>query len=130
MHTTIFLKTIRLRGRIRVYAHIRAIVAVTGGKLTTFNFPCLLSVNYCFVMTHLRSGKKVSYLSSGHVNPGPVPSRRGLLEDSLYRAIWVACLSCAPRAWGHRNVPRTPSTGSEYVLTTYAALNARTPLEG
>jgi hypothetical protein len=33
-------------------------------------------------------------LSPGDVNPGPIPSRRGLLEDSPYHVIWVACLSC------------------------------------
>jgi hypothetical protein len=29
-------------------------------------------------------------LSPGDVNPGPIPSRRGLLEDSLYHEIWDA----------------------------------------
>jgi hypothetical protein len=28
-------------------------------------------------------------LSSGDVNPGPVPSRCDLLEDSLYHEIWT-----------------------------------------
>jgi hypothetical protein len=28
-------------------------------------------------------------LLQGDVNPGPVPSRRALLEDSLYREIWT-----------------------------------------
>jgi hypothetical protein len=28
-------------------------------------------------------------LSSGDVNFGPVPSRSGLLEDSLYHEIWI-----------------------------------------
>jgi hypothetical protein len=36
--------------------------------------------NSLFVMTHLRQGKKVSILSRGDVNAGPVASRRGLLE--------------------------------------------------
>jgi len=85
----------------------------------------------------------------GDVNPGPVFSRRGLLETRVLQT-WlagdpspqgVACLRTvhigryelrvchatghdrAPMAWGHRNVPWTPSTGSEYVLVTYAALS-------
>jgi hypothetical protein len=33
-------------------------------------------------------------LTVGDVNPGPVPSRRGLLEDSQYCEIWTVCLSC------------------------------------
>jgi hypothetical protein len=36
--------------------------------------------NLLFVKTHLRQGKKVSILPPGDVNPGPVASRRGLLE--------------------------------------------------
>jgi hypothetical protein len=46
------------------------------------------------VTTHLRQGKNASILPPGDVNPGPVPSRRGLLKDSLYRAVGVACPSC------------------------------------
>jgi hypothetical protein len=46
----------------------------------------LLSVftfyNLLFVTTHLRQGKKVSVLPPGDVNPRPIASRRGLLEDS------------------------------------------------
>jgi hypothetical protein len=41
--TIIFVKTIRLRVMICVYAHIRTIVVLTGGKLTEFYFPHLLS---------------------------------------------------------------------------------------
>jgi hypothetical protein len=44
--------------RIRLDAHLRTIVVLTGGKLTRF---------------YLRKGKKVSILPSGDVNPGPVP---------------------------------------------------------
>jgi hypothetical protein len=54
----------------------------------------LLSAIYFSVMTHIRQGKKVSILPSDDVNPGPVPSRQGLLEDSPYCAVGVACLSC------------------------------------
>jgi hypothetical protein len=32
-------------------------------------------------------------ISLGNVNPGPVPSRRGLLEDSSYHVVEVMCLS-------------------------------------
>jgi hypothetical protein len=45
-------------------------------------------------MMHLRQGKRISILPSGDVNPGPVPSKRGLLEDSPYRVVGAACLSC------------------------------------
>jgi hypothetical protein len=38
--------------------------------------------------------KKVNIISSGDVNPGPVLSRQGLLEDSLCRVVGVARLSC------------------------------------
>jgi hypothetical protein len=58
----------------------------------------LLSVfticNLLFVTTHLRQGKKISILPPGDVNPRAVPSRRGLLQDSPYHAIGVACPSC------------------------------------
>jgi hypothetical protein len=38
----------------------------------------------------------------GDVNPGPVASRRGLLEDSPYRVVEVAVY----RATSHDHVPR------------------------
>jgi hypothetical protein len=57
--------------------------------LSAFNLCNLLSS-----MMHLRRGKKVSILPSSDMNPGPVPSRRGLLEDSPYRAVGAKCLSC------------------------------------
>jgi hypothetical protein len=57
--------------------------------LSTFTLYNLLSVTM-----HLRQGKKVSILPSGDMNPGPVPSRRGLFEDSPYHAVGVTCLSC------------------------------------
>jgi hypothetical protein len=53
-------------------------------------------------MMHLRQGKKVSILSPGDVNPGPVPSRWGLLEDSPYHAVGAA-VRCA---MSHDRVPR------------------------
>jgi hypothetical protein len=71
--------------RIRLDAYIKTIVILTGDKLTRIYFPHLLSVT-----THRRHGKKVSILPPGDVNPGPVPSRRGLLEDSTYRGVGVA----------------------------------------
>jgi hypothetical protein len=36
--------------------------------------------NLLFVTTHLLHGKKISILPPGDVNPGPITSRRGLLE--------------------------------------------------
>jgi hypothetical protein len=80
--------------RIRLDTHIKTIVVLTGGKLTGFYFLYLLSAIYFSVTTRRRKGNKVSILPSGDVNPEPVPSRRGLLEDSLYHAVEVACLSC------------------------------------
>jgi hypothetical protein len=38
---------------------------------------------------HLLQGKKVRFLPLGDVNLRPIPSRRGLLEDSPYRAVGV-----------------------------------------
>jgi hypothetical protein len=46
------------------------------------------------ITMHLRQGKKVSILPPGDVNPGTVPSRRGLLKDSPYCVVGVACPSC------------------------------------
>jgi hypothetical protein len=40
----------------------------------------LLSVIYFLVTKHICQGKKVSILSPGDVNPGPVPSRQGCLR--------------------------------------------------
>jgi hypothetical protein len=49
----------------------------------------------CFsVTTHRQKSKKVGILASGDVNPGPIPSRRVLLEDSPYHAVGAAWLSC------------------------------------
>jgi hypothetical protein len=70
------------------------IILLTGGKLTGFYFLPLFHVIYYSLMLHLRKSKKVSILSSGDVNPEPVPSRRGSLEDSPYHIVVVACLSC------------------------------------
>jgi hypothetical protein len=84
-------------------AHIRIIVVLTRGRLTRFYFMYLLYVIYYSRMTHLRQGKKISFLPPGDVNPGPILSRRGLLEDSPYHAVGVACLSCdwpRPRTLG------------------------------
>jgi hypothetical protein len=50
-------------------------------------------------------------ISSGDVNLRSVPLRCGLLEDS------------APRVWGSKNILWHPSTRSEYILITYAALS-------
>jgi hypothetical protein len=66
-------------------AHIRTVVVLTGDKITWIYFSHLLSVT-----THRWQGKKVSIFPPGDVNPGPVPSRRGLLEDSFYCVVGVA----------------------------------------
>jgi hypothetical protein len=79
--------------RIHLDAHIRTIVVLTGGKLSGIYFLHLAYAIYFPVMTHLRLGKKVSIILSGDVNPRPVPSRLGLLEDSPYRAVGAACPS-------------------------------------
>jgi hypothetical protein len=89
--TVLFLKT---AVRICLDIHIRTIVILIGGKLTRIYFLPLLYAIYILVTTHLRRGKKVSILPPGDVNPGPVPSRQCLLEDSPYHAVGAACLSC------------------------------------
>jgi hypothetical protein len=86
--------------RIHLDAHTRTIVILTGGELIGIYFSHLLSVT-----THGRQGKKVSILLPGDVNPRPVPSRRGLLEDDPYRAVGAAIHrvtshDCTPRACG------------------------------
>jgi hypothetical protein len=75
-------------------AHIRTIVVLTDGKLTEIYFMHLLYAIYYYITTHLQQGKKVNILPMGDVNLRPVPSRRDLLEDSPYRAVEAACLSC------------------------------------
>jgi hypothetical protein len=73
--------------RICLDAHIRTIVVLTGGKLTGFSLQHFLYAIYYSITTHLQQGKKVSFLPLGNVNPRPVPSRRGLFEDSPYHAV-------------------------------------------
>jgi hypothetical protein len=80
--------------RIRLDAHIRTIVVLTGGKLIEFYFLPLFYTTYYSITTHLRQGKKVSILPLGDVNPGSVPSRQDLLEDSPYHAVGLARLLC------------------------------------
>jgi hypothetical protein len=80
--------------RKHLYTHIRTIVVLIGGKLTGIYFLHLLYAIYFSITMHQQKGKKVSFLPPGDVNPRPVPSRRGLLEDSPYRAVGVVCLSC------------------------------------
>jgi hypothetical protein len=82
---------------IRLDAHIRIILVLIGGKLTRIYFLHLLSVT-----THRREGKKVNILPPGDVNPGPIISRRGLLEDSPYRAVGAV----VHRATSHDRAPR------------------------
>jgi hypothetical protein len=87
--------------RILLDAHIRTIVVLSGGKLTRVYFPHLLSVT-----THRRQGKKVTILPPGDVNPGPVRSRWGLLEDNPYRAVGAI----VHRAMSHDRAPRRVET--------------------
>jgi hypothetical protein len=54
----------------------------------------LLSAIYFSVTVHRRKGKKVSIVPLGDVNPEPITSRRGLLEDIPYRAVGAVCPSC------------------------------------
>jgi hypothetical protein len=85
-------------------------VVLTYGKLTGIYFLHLHSAIYFSVTTHRRKGKKLTILPPGDVNPVSVPSRRGLLEDSPYHAVGVACLSCEESRpltygmWRHWNV--------------------------
>jgi hypothetical protein len=75
----------------------KTIVVLTDGKVIGIYFPHLLSV-----MMHRRQGKKVSILPLGDVNPGPVSSRRGLLEDSPYCAVGAT----VHHAMSHDRAPR------------------------
>jgi hypothetical protein len=61
--TVLFSKTVV---RIRLDAHIRTIVVLTGDKLIRIYFS---------IMTHLRHSKKVNILPPGDVSPRPIPSR-------------------------------------------------------
>jgi hypothetical protein len=54
------------------------------------------------VTMHRRQGKKVCILPSGDLNPRPVPSRWGLLEDSPYHAVGAA----VHRATSYDHAPR------------------------
>jgi hypothetical protein len=91
-------------------AHIRTIVVLIGSKLTRIYFLYLFYAIYFFVTVHQWKGKKVSIILLDDVNPILVPSRWGLLEDSVYRAVGAACPSCdesRPRTlgmWRPRNV--------------------------
>jgi hypothetical protein len=80
--------------RKHVDAHIRAIVVLTSGEPTGIYFLPLLLAIYFSVMTHRRKGKKLSFLPSGDVNPGSIPSRQDVLEDSPYHVVGAACPSC------------------------------------
>jgi hypothetical protein len=74
--------------------HIRVVVVLTGVKLTVIYFLHLLYIFYYSVTTHIRKGKKVSILPLGDVSLGSIPSKRGLLQDSPYPAVGVACPLC------------------------------------
>jgi hypothetical protein len=53
-------KNYALTVRKHLYAHIRTIVVLTGGKLARISFLQLLYATYYSVMTHLGQGKKLS----------------------------------------------------------------------
>jgi hypothetical protein len=76
---------------IHLEAYIRTIVVLIGGKRTVIYFLYLLSTIYFSVTTHLQQGKKVSVIPPGDLNHRHVPSRLGLLEDSPYHVLGVAC---------------------------------------
>jgi hypothetical protein len=61
--------------RKHLHGHIRTILVLTGGKVTGFYFLYSLYAIYYSIMTHLGTGKKISFCPSGDVNPGPVSSR-------------------------------------------------------
>jgi hypothetical protein len=117
----IFLKT-------TVWIHLDA-------RITGIYFLYLL-----FVMTHRRQGKKVSILPSGDVNPRPVPSRRGLLEDNAYRVVGAV----VHRAMSHDRASRACGNVGMYCghlrdtwicsctvcSIVHAALNVWVPPEG
>jgi hypothetical protein len=121
--------------RIHLYAYIRTIVVLTYGKLTWIYFPHLL-----FVTMHRRQGKKVSILLPGDVNPWPVPSRRGLLDDSPYHVVGAA-VHCAmshdhkPRAYGDLGMScgdlrKAWIRSCNVCSAIHAILNAWAPLGG
>jgi hypothetical protein len=58
------------------------------------DYSSLLSSIYYSVVMHQQKDKKINILLSGDVNPEPIPSRRGLLEDSPYYLVGATCLSC------------------------------------
>jgi hypothetical protein len=121
--------------RIRLDAHIRTIVVLTGGKLTGIYFLHLLSITM-----HRWQGKKVSILLSGDVNPRPVPSRWGLLVDSPYYVVGAAVRRVmshdhAPRACGDLEMScghlrRAWIRSGEVCSTVHAMLNVLAPLGG
>jgi hypothetical protein len=61
------------------------------------NWDLLFAFTLCILLFYNDAptqGNKVCLFPPGDVNPGPVPSRLGLLEDSPYHAVGVACLLC------------------------------------
>jgi hypothetical protein len=120
--------------RIRLDAHIRNIVVLTGGKLTWIYFLHLLSV------TMHRWKCKVNILPSSDVNPGLIHSRWGLLENSPYHVVRAAVHHAtshdrAPRAYGDLgmfcdHLRKTWIRYCNVCNAVHAVLNAWTPLEG
>jgi hypothetical protein len=117
---------------IRVYAHIRALVVLTGDKLTgEFYFLYLFYSIYYSVMTHLWTGRKVSFLSPDDVNLRHVPSRWSSLEMTIHIIQYVLRVYHATghdhthRAQGPRNVLWMPSAKREHILVTYVVLSVQ-----
>jgi hypothetical protein len=121
--------------KIRLDAHIRTIVVLKCCKMTGIYFPHLLSVT-----TQRWPGKKVSILPRGDMNPGPIPSRWGLLEDSPYRAVGAAVHRVtshdhAPRACGDLGMScgdlrKAWICSCNVCSTVHVALNVWAPLGG
>jgi hypothetical protein len=121
--------------RICLNAHIRTIVVLTSGKLIGIYFLYLLSVTM-----HRWQGKKVSIFPLGDVNPGPVPLRWCLLEDSPYHAVGAAVHHAishdrAPRVCGDLGMScghlrKTWICFCNVCSAVHAALNAWAPLGG
>jgi hypothetical protein len=92
------------------------------------------------VKTHRQQGKKISIILLSDVNPRPIPSRQGLLEDTPYHAVGAAI----HRATSHDSAPRacedlgmscdhfhkTLIRSCNICNIVHAALNASAPLGG
>jgi hypothetical protein len=100
----------------------------------------LLSAIYFSITTHRWKGNKVRILPSGDVNPGLIPSRQGLLEDSHYRVdrgcvsvVWLVMTTHLGRVDLGMSCGRSLKTwicSRNICNVVYAVLNVWAPLEG